>query len=112
MNEQYAREWPSGDCRPVLATGKTVSDLVDGMGITTFREKDDLDWFEGAGLTVDGMGSVLIMKHDNNRDNLTVFYVDCFLEPLLAEERLIRYFDLPGEKVAWRLSEDLKRNAE
>ena len=112
MNEQYAREWPSGDCRPVLATAKTVSDLVDGRGIATFREKDDLDWFEGARLTVDGIGPVLIMKHDNNPENLTVLYVDSFLEPLFAEEQLTRYFDLSGEDVAWCLSKDLKRNDE
>ena len=88
----------------MLATNKSPADLVVSIGVPTFRDRDDLDWFEGAALTIDGFGPVLIMKHDNNPSGLTALYVDFGHDPFEAEERLIDYFSLLPVEVAWRLS--------
>ena len=43
----------------------------------------------------------IILKHDNNPKDLTAFYVDCSIEPLFAEERLIRHFELSDDDVEY-----------
>ncbi|MDQ1813291.1 hypothetical protein RBA41_08240 [Massilia sp. CCM 9210] len=99
--------WPSGDCKPVLATELAPENLVRELGVVTFRDKDDLDWFEGAYLNIDEIGSILMMRHDNNPKGLTAFYVDYDCDPIFAEMLLIRHFKLLECNIAWRSSADL-----
>lgn len=76
MNKQTGFAWPGGDCKPIIATLRTPVELIVDTDATIFRDKDDLDWFEGAYVQIDGLGTVLIMKHDNNPLGLTALYVD------------------------------------
>jgi len=107
MNTKKNLSWPSGDCKAILATEKTPEYLVAKHGIHTFRDRDDLDWFCGAELVVDGIGLVLIMKHDNNPKRLTALYVDKKCESSIVEDVLIRFFDLDENDLIWRLSADV-----
>jgi hypothetical protein len=106
MNSENILDWPSGDCKPVLATPKTPVELVREFGIATFRDRDDLDWFDGAALHIGRLGPILIMRHENNPRKLTAIYVDAGCTPFLAETTLIEYFDLMDDDVVWRLSTD------
>jgi hypothetical protein len=37
--------WPSGDCKPVIATRRSPAELVAAMETQVFRDREDLDWF-------------------------------------------------------------------
>jgi hypothetical protein len=106
MSKKSNFEWPSGECKPVLATHKNPTELVSNLEIeiVTFRDQDDLDWFEGALVPVSDLGLVLIMRHDNNPLKLTALYVDSHCDSLAAEERLIKFFCLREKDIAWRLT--------
>jgi len=94
--------WPSGDCKPIIATPRTPSELVAHTGATSFKERDDLDWFEGAYVKIEGLGPVLIMKHENNPLELTALYVDLSCHSTSAAKQIIRFFDLSPDDVAWQ----------
>lgn len=111
MEHEKFFDWPSGDCKPVLATQRSPEYLVSKFGGSTFRDRDDLDWFDGAHLNIDGLGPVLIMKHDNNPQKLTALYVDIGCDLLFSEAILIQYFHLSGDDIAWRLSIELNTSA-
>ena len=99
---KQALEWPSGDCKAILAILRSPAQLVASKGALVFRDKDDLDWFEGASLQVEGVGTVLIMKHENNPLRLTAIYVDLRCEVNAAREALVEFFDLSPESIAWQ----------
>ena len=103
INENVV-SWPSGDCKAVLATQKTPNDFAMQVGAATFRDRDDLDWFEGVILKINPLGTVLVMKHDNNKRKLTAFYVDSNIESRFAEIAIIEFFDLTKDEVEWRVS--------
>jgi hypothetical protein len=102
VNKQTALEWPSGSCKPIIATLRTPVELVAETGTTAFRDRDDLDWFEGAYLQIEGLGTVLIMKHDNNPSGLTALYVDLSCHSHSAGKQLIHFFGLSPEDVTWQ----------
>ncbi len=104
MSHENILKWPSGDCKPVLATRKMPSELANAKGVTTFRSRDDLDWFEGAIFETDTLGTILIMRHDNSPAKLTAFYIDAGMEPTVAEKNLAQFFDLAESEIEWRLS--------
>ncbi len=99
---KYAVEWPSGDCKPIIATMRSPAQLVASTGALVFKDKDDLDWFEGASFQVAGVGTVLIMKHENNPLGLTAIYVDLRCDANVTREALIRFLALPPESIAWQ----------
>ncbi|WP_156894763.1 hypothetical protein [Janthinobacterium sp. 1_2014MBL_MicDiv] len=101
MNTEVSLVWPSGDCKPVLATKKTPMDLARVVEIIRFRDKDDLDWFDGAKLKIDEVGDVLIMRHDNNPLGITVFYVDAGCDSSSVEEKIVQYFNFINDDVVW-----------
>lgn len=107
MSDKKILNRPSGDRKAVVATEKTPEELVAKLGIDTLRERDDLDWYCGAQLVLNGLGPVLIMKHENNPRRLTALYVDSECDPNLAEECLIKFFGLSEADVVWRLSADV-----
>lgn len=102
MNQEPSFAWPSGDCKPIIATLRTPSELVANTTANTFRDKDDLDWFEGAYLRIDGLGAVLIMKHDNNPAGLTALYVDLSCQSCFAGTQLREFFRLSPDDVTWQ----------
>lgn len=103
MNKQTALAWPSGDCKPIIATLRSPVELVSNIGATVFRDRDDLDWFEGAHVQIEGLGNVLIMKHDNNPAGLTALYVDLSCHGDTARRQLASFFGLSPDDIAWQL---------
>ena len=101
MHQPRAYAWPSGDCKPIMATLRSPHELVANTDASVFRDKDDLDWFQGACLTVDGLGTVLIMNHDGNPLRLTVFYVDMGFDASSSGAQLKNFFGLSPDDIAW-----------
>jgi len=99
---KQALEWPSGDCKAILATLRGPAQLVASTGALVFKDKDDLDWFEGASFQVEGVGTVLIMKHENNPLGLTAIYVDLGCDADAAREALVGLLGLSPESIAWQ----------
>lgn len=93
--------WPSGDCKPIIATRRTPAELVANTGAAIFRGKDDLDWFNGAYVQIEGLGTVLIMKHDNNPSGLTALYVDLSCHANSTGKLLREFFSLSLDAVSW-----------
>lgn len=102
MNKQTGFAWPGGDCKPIIATLRTPVELIVDTDATIFRDKDDLDWFEGAYVQIDGLGTVLIMKHDNNPLGLTALYVDVSCHANSAATLLVQVFGLSPKDVKWQ----------
>lgn len=102
MYKHTALAWPSGNCKPILATLLSPAKLVAATSMTVFRDRDDLDWFEGASFQIEGFGTVLIMKHENNPLGLTALYVDLSCDANAAGKRLTEYFGLSPESIAWQ----------
>lgn len=94
-------QWPSGDCYPVLATKLTPEELVSRFETTTFRARDDLDWFTGLLLQQTRIGPILVMRHDNNPEKLTAFYVDRNLDIDSARREITQLFLLGDAEIAW-----------
>lgn len=94
--------WPSGDCLPVLATKMTPEDLSSRFEGRVFRAKDDLDWFSGVLIEKSDIGQILIMRHDNNPEKLTAFYVDVNQDVSLAQIEIAKKFLLTKDEIAWR----------
>jgi hypothetical protein len=94
--------WPSGDCKPVIATRLSPAELAGPTSTLVFRDRDDLDWFEGAWFQIEKLGAVLIMKHENNPQGLTGLYVDLSCDAQAAQRTLAKYFGLSGETIAWQ----------
>jgi len=86
--------WPSGDCRPILATPLSVEELVKRRPARVFRDQDDLDFFTGAIWRDLAAGTVLIMRHDNNPEGLTAFYVDSLCDVGLVQNELVKVFEI------------------
>jgi hypothetical protein len=99
---KQAIEWPSGECKPIIATMLSPSQLVASRAAVVFRDKDDLDWYEGASFQLEGLGTVLIMKHDNNPLGLTALYVDRGCDVSAAQETLVKFLGLSPESIAWQ----------
>lgn len=102
MSKQTGLAWPSGDCKPIIATVRTPVELIIDTDATIFRDKDDLDWFEGGYVKIDGLGTVLIMKHDDNPLGLTALYVDVSCHANAAATLLVHFFGLSPEDVKWQ----------
>lgn len=105
MDDNGRINWPSGDCVPILATQKVPRDLVGGLGLRVFRDRDDLDWFEAAIGEVESIGPILIMRHENNPKGLTAIYVDSFKASPHTEQTIITFLALRDSDVAWRRSQ-------
>ncbi len=99
---KQALNWPSGDCKAIIATMRSPAQLAASTGALVFRDKDDLDWFEGTSFQVDGLGTVLIMKHENNPLGLTAIYVDLWCDVNAARESLVNFLSLSPESIAWQ----------
>ena len=96
-------DWPSGDCRPVMATQLLVEDLSKRRYATVFRDQDDLDSFTGAIWRNVPTGPILVMRHDNNPQGLTAFYVDSARDITGAQFGLVEFFGLAESEIAWVL---------
>lgn len=97
-------DWPSGDCRPVMATKLPVEELSKRRYSAVFRDQDDLDSFTGAVWCDLPTGPVLVMRHDNNPQKLTAFYVDSARDITSAQAELVDFFCLAGSEIAWLLA--------
>ena len=102
MYKHTASAWPSGDCKPIIATLVSPAKLAAASGTLVFRDRDDLDWFEGASFQIEGLGNVLIMKHENNPLGLTALYVDLSCDANAAGKTLAEDFGLSPESIAWQ----------
>jgi hypothetical protein len=102
VSKQTGLVWPSGDCKPIIATLRTPVEPIVDTDATIFRDKDDLDWFEGAYVQIDGLGTVLIMKYDNNPSGLTALYVDASCHVNSAATLLVQFFGLSPKDVKWQ----------
>lgn len=102
MHIQDTLAWPSGDCKPIIATRLEPAQLAAASDAFVFRHRDDLDWFEGAWFQVEGLGAVLLMKHEGSPLGLTVLYVDLACDTNVARRLLADYFGLSKESIAWR----------
>jgi len=96
-------DWPSGDCRPILATRLLVEELSKRRNLVPFRDQDDLDSFTGAIWRDAPIGPVLVMRHDNNPRGFTAFYVDSARDITSAQAELVNFFCLVDSEVAWIL---------
>ena len=96
-------DWPSGDCRPVMATRLLVEELSKRRDSAVFRDQDDLDLFTGAIWRDLPIGPVLVMRHDNNPRELTSFYVDSARNITSAQAELVDFFCLADNEIAWLL---------
>jgi hypothetical protein len=94
--------WSHGDCFPVMATMLAPDELSQRCGSPVFRDRDDLDWFSGIVVRETSIGPILVMKHDNNPQQLTVFYVDAGLDAVTAQKEVSEVFALELGEIAWR----------
>jgi len=94
-------QWPSGDCTPILATTLSLEELSERRALEIFRDQDDLDWFTGAVFEADGVGSALVMNHDNNPLKISVFYVDSGKDFRESIDRFRCLFKLTNEEINW-----------
>lgn len=93
--------WPTGDCSPILATTLSLENLSQRCEIKIFRDQGDLGWFSGAAFESEGLGPVLIMRHDNNPLKIVVFYVDSGKDFLYSIDFIRAQFLLENEDVSW-----------
>jgi hypothetical protein len=85
-------DWPSGDCRPVLATKLPVEELSKRRYSAVFRDQDDLDSFTGAIWLDLPTGPVLVLRHDNNPKELSAFYVDSAQDIVCSQAEIVNFF--------------------
>jgi hypothetical protein len=97
-------DWPSGDCRPIMATKLPVEELSKRSYSSVFRDEDDLDSFTGAIWFDLPTGPVLAMRHDNNPQELTAFYVDSGRDITSAQAELADFFCLADSEIKWILA--------
>lgn len=101
-NSEFSASWPSGDCLPVLATKIPAKDLAGRVSSSIFRAEDDLDWFSGLLVRATEVGDVLVMQHDGNPQNLTVFYADANVDLVRARSEISKVFSLHQADIFWR----------
>ncbi len=88
-----------------MATQLLVEELVKRRPSVIFRDQDDLDLFTGAIWRDAPRGPVLVMRHDNNPQDLTAFYVDLARDVTSAQAELVEFFGLAGNEIAWMLKQ-------
>lgn len=101
MNTVQPPDWPSGDCRAVLASKLSLDELHRRRPLQLFRAQDDLDWFTGALLEVPSLGPLLLMRHDVSPEGLMAFYVDALCDVSAAQAYVMDLFCLREGEIAW-----------
>jgi hypothetical protein len=94
--------WPSGDCRPIMATHKKPIELVPHANV--IRDRDELDWFEAVIIQVQDIGPVLLIRYDNIPTQLTEIHVDIRLNVVNAQETIASFLKLGEKDIGWRLT--------
>lgn len=94
-------DWPNGDCYPVMASKVLPEELARRSGSNSFRARDDLDWFVGIVILSSAIGPILVMRHDNNPENLTAFYVDVSVNADWARMIIAETFSLAQSEISW-----------
>lgn len=96
--------WPSGDCKAIFATkNSTPLTIAEALKISSFRAQDDLDWFCAVLINIQGIGDVLIMKHDGNPEGLTAYYVDSKCEKKFSIEKITTHLKIEKQDLVWEL---------
>lgn len=88
-----------------MATRLLVEALSKRRHSEVFRGRDDLDSFTGAIWRDVPTGPVLVMRHDNNPQQITAFYVDSAKDVANAQRELVAFFGLANSEVAWVLKQ-------